>query len=116
MNGDFEEHNRTISISGGKFEMKDTTFPYGFVPPNARVWFQKFQDDGVVHEYLMTEGYLWTGQYPAVQRVIDHGNNQSMELNEENLKGKRKKTQFIILTTGILNVKKIYLDTILYHY
>ncbi len=29
------------------------------------------------------------------------------KFNEENLKGKRKKTQFIILTTGILNSKKI---------
>ena len=29
------------------------------------------------------------------------------KFNEENLKGKRKKTQFIILTTGILNSKKV---------
>ena len=29
--GDFEEHNRLIDISGGKFRIKDTTRPYGFV-------------------------------------------------------------------------------------
>jgi hypothetical protein len=29
------------------------------------------------------------------------------KFNEEHLKGKRKKTQFIILTTSILNSKKI---------
>ena len=29
------------------------------------------------------------------------------KFNEESLKGKRKKTQFIILTTSILNSKKI---------
>ena len=37
--GDFEEHNRVIDISNGKFEIKDTTRPYGFVDLNAKVWF-----------------------------------------------------------------------------
>jgi len=37
--GDFEEHNRVIDISNGKFEIKDTTRPYGFVPTDAKVWF-----------------------------------------------------------------------------
>ena len=27
-------------------------------------------------------GYIWTGQYPESQRIIDKGNNQSMELSE----------------------------------
>jgi hypothetical protein len=36
---DFEEHNRIIDISNGKFEIKDTTKPYGFVDLNAKVWF-----------------------------------------------------------------------------
>ena len=31
----------------------------------AKVWFEWFEDDGVAHEYLLTEGYIWTGQYPA---------------------------------------------------
>jgi len=31
----------------------------------------------------MTEGYIWTGQYPESQRVIEQGNNQSMELSED---------------------------------
>ena len=33
----------------------------------------------------MTEGYLWKGQYPEAKRVIERGNNQSMELDDENL-------------------------------
>jgi hypothetical protein len=37
--GDFEEHNRIIDISNGKFEIKDTTRPYGFVPTDAKIWF-----------------------------------------------------------------------------
>ena len=81
--GDFEEHNRIIDISNGKFEIKDTTRPYGFVDLNAKVWFQKYLDDGQnEHEYMMTEGWLWTGQYPECQRILAHGNNQSMELDE----------------------------------
>jgi hypothetical protein len=41
----------------------------------------------VEREYLMTEGWLWTGQYPECKRVLIQGNNQSMELDEETLKG-----------------------------
>ena len=33
---DFEEHNRIIDISNGKFDIKDTTRPYGFVDLNAK--------------------------------------------------------------------------------
>ena len=35
----------------------------------------------------MTEGYLWTGQYPETERILSQGNNQSMELYEPTLKG-----------------------------
>ena len=34
--GDFEEHNRMIDISNGKFQIKDTTRPYGFVDLSAK--------------------------------------------------------------------------------
>ena len=83
---DFEEHSRSIEISGDKWEVKELTKPYGFVPTDAKCWFQDFIDDGdTVHKYLMTEGYLWTGQYPECQRVIDKGNNQSMELDPNSI-------------------------------
>ena len=107
--GDFEEHNRIIDISNGKFEIKDTTRPYGFVDLNAKVWFQKFLDDGVnEREYLMTEGYIWTGQYPESQRIIDKGNNQSMELDEKFLdatwtKDDNGKPQFFIINEAIIS-------------
>lgn len=84
---DFEEHNRRIEISGGELKFEDTTRPYGFVDLNAKVWFQDFLDDGVVHTYLVTEGWLWTGQYPESKRIIEHGNNQSMELDPDSLDG-----------------------------
>ena len=80
---DFEEHNKIIEISGGQLKLKPTTKPYGFVDLNAKVWFQWFLDkDGVTREYLVTEGWLWTGQFPECSRVIKEGNNQSMELSE----------------------------------
>ena len=28
-------------------------------------------DDEVEREYLVTEGYLWTGQYPEAKRIIE---------------------------------------------
>ena len=108
-NGDFEEHNRIIDISNGKFEMKDTTRPYGFVDLGAKVWFQKFLDDGVnEHEYLMTEGYLWTGQYPECKRIVEQGNNHSMELDEGTLDGtwtkdNNGKPQFFIINEAIIS-------------
>lgn len=84
---DFEGHNSIIDISNGQWKVKDTTRPYGFVDLNARVWFQKFLDDGMnEHEYLMTEGWLWTSQYPECRRILSQGNNQSMELDEDTLK------------------------------
>ena len=106
---DFEEHNRIIDISNGKFEIKDTTRPYGFVDLSARVWFQKFLDDGMVErEYLMTEGYLWTGQYPECKRVLAKGNNQSMELDPDYIdaywsKDKNGEPQFFIINEAIIS-------------
>ena len=64
--GDFESHNRTIDFKDGKLVFTSNTRPYGFVDLNARAWFQKYDDGGVEHEYLVTEGYLWTGQYPEI--------------------------------------------------
>lgn len=85
---DFEEHNCGFELKDGKYVLKENTRPYGFVDLNAKCWFAKFLDDGEnEREYLMTEGYLWTGQYPEVQRVIDKGNNQSMELDKKTLDG-----------------------------
>ena len=106
---DFEEHNRVIEISNGQFEIKDTTRPYGFVDLAAKVWFQKFLDDGEVErEYMVTEGYLWTGQYPECQRCVEKGNNQSMELDENTLdatwtKDNNGKPKFFIINEAIIS-------------
>ena len=36
---DFEGHNREVSVENGKFEILDTTKPYGFVDTEAKIWF-----------------------------------------------------------------------------
>ena len=106
---DFEGHNKIIEISGGEFKLKDTTRPYGFVDLNAKVWFQWFlDDDSIEREYLMTEGWLWTGQWPECKRIIDEGNHQSMELDEDTLnaywsRGANGERQFFIINEAIIS-------------
>ena len=89
---DFGDHGHVITIEDGEIKFACKTVPYGFVAPDARVWFQKFNDiddfgNETEREYMMTTGYLWTGQFPEAQKVIDEGQNQSMELDEEHLDG-----------------------------
>lgn len=106
---DFEEHNRTIKLSNGKFEIEDATRPYGFVDMNAKCWFQKYlDDDEVTREYLVTEGYIWTGQYEEARRIMEQGNNESMELDENTLdaswtKDANGKPQFFIINEAVIS-------------
>lgn len=91
---DFNEHDKFLTIEDGKLKMASQTVPYGFVDLKAKVWFQKFMDDGVnEREYLCCEGYLWTGQFPEANRVIEKGNAQSMELDPKSVKGNWAKTK-----------------------
>lgn len=85
---DFETHNRDLEFNGEAYTLVDLTKPYGFVPTDARVWFQDFQEEEGIKTYLVTEGYLWTGTYPECQRTINMGNNQSMELDPDSVKGR----------------------------
>lgn len=89
---DFGDHGHVITIEDGEVKFACKTVPYGFVAPDARVWFQKFIDmdefgNESEHEYMMTTGYLWTGQFPEAQKAIEEGQPQSMELDDESLDG-----------------------------
>ena len=89
---DFRDHGDQMIIDGDGIKFRCLTTPYGFVAPDAKVWFQEFEDtddfgNTIVRTYLMTEGYLWTEQYQEAQRVINEGRPQSMELDEKTLKG-----------------------------
>ena len=56
----------------------------------------------------MTEGWIWTGQYPESKRIIEKGNNQSMELSEQFLnaswtKDDNGKPKFFIINEAIIS-------------
>ena len=85
--GDHGDMDLVVDKNGVRFTK--STVPYGFVPPGCKIWWEKQLDpDGIEREYLKTEGYLWTGRYPEVSRVVEKGNGQSMELHGKTLKGK----------------------------
>lgn len=103
---DFEEHNMVIEIKDGRLKFKNKTMPYGFVDLNARVWFQDYIEGDIIRTYLVTEGYLWTGQYPETKRIIEKGNNHSMELDEDSLDGtwsidNKRGTRFFIVNDAV---------------
>lgn len=89
---DFADHGERVILDDEGIKFECLTKPYGFVAPDAKVWFQKFEDtddfgNQVIREYLMTEGYLWTKQYEECQLALNEGRPQSMELDEESLDG-----------------------------
>ena len=84
---DFGDHGEVLHIEDGEIKFSCKTVPYGFVAPDAEVWFQKFDDtnefgETTTREYMMTTGYLWTGQYPELDKCINEGQGQSMEIDD----------------------------------
>ena len=89
---DFRDHGDRVIMDDEGVKFECMTKPYGFVAPDAKVWFQKFEDTDEfgnveTREYLMTTGYLWTGQFEEAKLAIEEGRPQSMELDPETLDG-----------------------------
>lgn len=89
---DFADHGEKVTFDDEGIHFECMTKPYGFVAPNAEVWFQKFEDtddfgNKTVREYLMTTGFLWTGQFEECADVINSGKPQSMELDADTIDG-----------------------------
>ena len=90
---DFFDHGDQVIYDGEGIHFQNLTKPYGFVAPDAEVWFQEFEEydengTSVLRTYLMTTGYLWTGQYQEAQQVLmEGGKPQSMELDEDSMMG-----------------------------
>ena len=111
--GDFRDHGDLITIDGDSISFACQTKPYGFVSPDAKVWFQDFietDEDGTETQrtYLMTTGYLWTGQFEECKSVITEGRPQSMELDGETLEGQwtklaNEKVEFFIVNDAIFS-------------
>jgi hypothetical protein len=73
---DFGDHGRRVTFEGDEVVFETLTKPYGFVSPDAKVWFKKFTEEdefgnSVEREYLMTTGYLWTEQFEECKSVVE---------------------------------------------
>ena len=111
---DFGDHGEQIIIDDEGVKFKCLTKPYGFVAPDAKVWFQKFEDkddfgESIVREYLMTTGYLWTGQFEECKCAVEgEGRPHSMELDNDTLEGRwaenyKKGMDFFIVNDAIFS-------------
>ena len=90
---DFADHGEVVTIDDEGIHFECKTKPYGFVSPDAQVWFQEFNDIDdfgaeITREYLMTTGFLWTGQYEECKSAVEgEGKPHSMELDGSSLEG-----------------------------
>ena len=110
---DFRDHGREVIIDDEGIKFNCKTIPYGFVSPNAKVWFKEFQDtnefgENILREYLMTTGYLWTGQFEECKSAVEgDGKPHSMELDEDTVQGKwernTKGMDFFIINDAIFS-------------
>lgn len=111
---DFADHGEKVTIDDQGIKFECMTVPYGFVSPDAKVWFQKFEDvddlgNTVVREYLMTTGFLWTGQFPECKGAVEgDGKPHSMELDENSLNGEWSKNinenmEFFIINDAVFS-------------
>ena len=113
---DFADHGERIIFDDEGIKFECMTKPYGFVAPDAKVWFQKFEDtdefgNKTTREYLMTQTIVKdvlqtdyksflnacdvSEQYTFVQKKAE---NYTIELDE----GYRN--QMLYLTFDIVNV------------
>lgn len=111
---DFADHGEKVTIDDQGIKFECMTVPYGFVSPDAKVWFQKFEDvddlgNTVVREYLMTTGFLWTGQFPECKGAVEgDGKPHSMELDGNSLNGEWSKNinedmEFFIINDAVFS-------------
>lgn len=89
---DFGDHGNRMILDDEGIKFECLTRPYGFVSPDAKVWFQTFEDtdefgNTITRKYLMTTGYLWTGQYEECKVATEEGRPHSMELDKKTLEG-----------------------------
>jgi len=78
----FGGHDIAIEWQGNTLVLKDKTVPYGVVKENHNAQWVELEDNGVIHKYLQADVVLWAGRYPdQIQKVIDDGINQSMEIS-----------------------------------
>ena len=110
---DFGDHGDVVHIEDGEVTFSCKTVPYGFVSPDAEVWFENFIDtdefgNKVERTYLMTTGYLWVEQFKELKKVIAEGQPHSMELDSDTLEGhwatdNNSGFEFFIITDAVFS-------------
>ena len=90
--GDLRDHGEVIKIEERQIKMEKKTHPIGFIAPDAKIWFQFFEDideygNRCLREYLVVEGFLWS-QFEGSSPILTDGSRpHSMELDEATLEG-----------------------------
>ena len=89
---DFADHGHRVILDDEGVKFECLTKPYGFVSPDAQVWFQTFEDEDefgntIEREYLMTTGYYGQVNLKNVKLLLLKDVPQSMELDEQTLDG-----------------------------
>lgn len=104
-NNNFGSHGGKLEISDEGIELKDTTKPYGFVPFEIEPqWEEILEKDGITkHEYLTCEAYLWYGRYAEIEKILNDGSNQSMEIVVEDSDMRED---------GYLDIKKFHFSSL----
>lgn len=111
---DFGDHGERIIFENGEVRTECLTVPYGFVSPDAKVWFQQFEEtdnmgNTTIRTYMMTTGYIWTGQFEEARCAVENdGRPQSMELDKDTLQGNWSKNiksnmDFFIISDAIIS-------------
>lgn len=110
---DFDDHGERLTFDSDGLHVDCYTVPYGFVSPDAQVWFKEFEDTDefgnvTLRLYMMTTGYIWDGQFKEAKRVTEKGNNQSMELDKDSVQGNwtedvKEQMEFFIINDAIFS-------------
>lgn len=78
----FGGHDISLEEVGNSLKMIDKTRPYGVVPENHNAeWVDVEDSNGNIKRYLECDVILWKERYEdPIQKIIDGGVNQSMEI------------------------------------
>lgn len=78
----FGGHDLSIEEIGDSLKVIDKTRPYGVVPENHNAeWVDVEDENGNVKKYLECDVILWEERYEEpIQKIVDGGVNQSMEI------------------------------------
>lgn len=85
---DYEDHGEELIINRDGIKFIRKTVPFGAVSQTEPIVWKKFIDsNGTEREYLVCKGFLWTGRYPHLNKVLEDSKGQSMEFFPESIVG-----------------------------